>query len=344
VPRAMIQGPHRADHVPAVTHSAAVSKARRRSWLRMAATYALGIAIVIWVARGISVDQLTRDLLQARMSLFVLVCLASVVIWVLGDTWLYARLFSYFKIPTGLRELLPALIAHEFFQAVNGVAAGTAVVTMVYRRKHVDFITAGAILMFQGVIDLQVIGLMALAASLVAPKSIPELSLGAAVLFIGASSVFALLWLFGSRLSLARWSYVGPLFAVLRRARATDCLKLAAIRTLIFAAQGAVLYLELLSFQIKVPLELVMAGLPVILIAGALPIVPSGLGPRQAAIVAIFSDFGSRASLLTMALAHTGLVMLVRVALGLFSTDLIAREVFASKPQPTPITKELPQC
>jgi hypothetical protein len=36
--------------------------------------------------------------------------------------------------------------------------------------------------------------------------------------------------------------------------------------------------------------------------------------------------------------------MLVRVALGLFSTDLIAREVFASKPQPTPITKELPQC
>jgi uncharacterized membrane protein YbhN (UPF0104 family) len=310
----------------------------------MAATYAFGIAIVIWVARGISVAQLAHDLVQARLSIFIPVCLGSVAVWVAGDTWLYARLFSYFKIRSAFREMLPALIAHEFFQAVNGVAAGTAVVTMVHRRKHVDFITAGAILMFQGVIDLQVIGLMALAASLAAPRSIPELSLGAAALFLGASCVFALLWFFGSRLSVARWSYIGPLFAVLRRARAGDCLKLAAIRAAIFAAQGAVLYLELLSFDIRVPLELVMAALPVILIAGALPIVPSGLGPRQAAIVAIFSDFGSRASLLTMALAHTGLVMLVRLALGLFSTDLIAREVFASKPQPTPITKEVAQC
>src|SRR5690348_11404997 len=123
----------------------------------MAATYALGVAIVVWVARGISVAELTHGLMQARMAIFIPVCAASVAIWVLGDTWLYARLFSYFQVPTGFRELLPALIAHEFFQAVNGVAAGTAVVTMVYRRKRVDFIAAGAILMFQGLIDLLVI-------------------------------------------------------------------------------------------------------------------------------------------------------------------------------------------
>ncbi len=307
----------------------------------MGATYTLGIAIVVWVARGISVAQLTQGLTQARMALFVPVCLASVAIWVIGDTWLYARLFSYFGVPTRFREMLPALVAHEFFQAVNGVAAGTAVVTMIYRRKRVDFIAAGAILMFQGVIDLQVIAAMALAATLIAPQSIPELSLSAAVLFLGASCVFALLWLCGSRMaSWERLAFIGPLFAVLKHARAADGLKLAAMRSLIFVLQGAVLYLELISFHIRVPLGLVMVGLPVVLIAGALPIVPSGLGPRQAAIVAIFSGFGSRAALLTMALAHTAVVMVVRVTLGLLSTDLIAREVFASKRE-TAMVREL---
>lgn len=308
----------------------------------MAATYALGVAIVVWVARGISIAELTHGLMQARMAIFIPVCAASVAIWVLGDTLLYARLFSYFQVPTGFRELLPALIAHEFFQAVNGVAAGTAVVTMVYRRKRVDFLAAGAILMFQGVIDLQVIAVMALVASLFAPQSIPELSLSAAVLLLGASCAFVLLWAFGSRLSSwQRWAFIGPLFGILKHARAPDALKLAAMRALIFALQGAVLYLELISFHVRVPLGLVMAGLPVILIAGALPIVPSGLGPRQAAIVAIFSGFGSRASLLTMALAHTALVMVLRVALGLFSTGLIAREVFASWPEPSGSVKDL---
>jgi uncharacterized membrane protein YbhN (UPF0104 family) len=311
----------------------------------MGATYALGIAIVVWVARGISAAELAQGLTQARLAIFIPVCLASVAIWVIGDTWLYARLFSYFGVPIGFGEMLPALIAHEFFQAVNGVAAGTAVVTMIYRRKRVDFIAAGAILMFQGVIDLQVIGAMALAATLIAPQSIPELSLGAAILFLGASFVFGLLWLCGSRLgSWERLAFIGPLFAVLKHARAADGFKLAAMRSLIFVLQGAVLYFELISFHIRVPLGLVMAGLPVVLIAGALPIVPSGLGPRQAAIVAIFSGFGSRASLLTVALAHTGLVMVVRVALGLFSTDLIAREVFASKPEASRSQRNYPSC
>jgi uncharacterized membrane protein YbhN (UPF0104 family) len=324
--------------------SAAPAPDRRRRWLRMAAAYAIGITIVIWLARGISVVQLAHDLMQAQLGIFIPVCLASVAIWTVGDTWLYARLFSYFRVPTGFREMFPALVAHEFLQAVNGVAAGTAVVTMVYRRKHVDFITAGSILMFQGLIDFQVMALMALAASLGAPHSIPELSLGAAAVFLGSGILFVLLWIYGSRLPIARWRYVGPLLTVIRRARAVDCLKLAALRSAIFILQGFVLYLELAAFHIAVPLELVMAALPVVLVAGAVPIVPSGLGPRQAAIVAIFAAFAPRATLLTMALAHTGLVMAVRVALGLFSTDILAREVFASKPRSAAISKELSQC
>lgn len=321
-------------HVPVESDSARKLGGRIPSWLRIAGTYALGMVIVLWVARGISMSRLIHDLARARLAMFIPVCLSSVIIWVAGDTWLYARLISYFHRPTSSRELLPAMIVHEFIQALNGVAAGTALALMIQRRKQVDFIVVGGALMFQGFIDLQVMAaVMALTATVAAPVPMPELSWRYPAVFLAMSFLFVGFCLRGSRLALARWTYIGPLLAVLRRARAADYLKLAAIRAAIFGLQGVVLYLELLSFGIRVPMGAVMVALPAVLIAAALPIVPSGLGPRQAAIVTIFQRFGPRAPLLAMALAHTGLVMLVRLVLGLFSTDLIAREVLVSKPR-----------
>jgi uncharacterized membrane protein YbhN (UPF0104 family) len=81
----------------------------------------------------------------------------------------------------------------------------------------------------------------------------------------------------------------------------------------------------MLSFGIHVPAARVVAVIPAVLIAGAVPFLPSGLGPRQAAIVAIFAGFGSKASLLSMALAHTGVVTIARLGLGLWAARLIAQ-------------------
>ncbi len=72
----------------------------------------------------------------------------------------------------------------------------------------------------------------------------------------------------------------------------------------------------MIAFGIRAPFSIVMAMLPIVSIAGALPLAPSGLGTRPAAIVFCFHEFGSRASLLTIALAHSWLVIAIRLVLG----------------------------
>jgi uncharacterized membrane protein YbhN (UPF0104 family) len=293
---------------PARIHAAALNLA----------AYTVAALIIGILARGIRPAQLSRDLLHARLGLFIPVAMASLVFWLLGDTMVYARLFSYFHVPTRFREMLPGAAAHEFLQVVNGVAAGTSLAWFVQMRKGVDWLDAGCTLGLLGFIDLQVIALMLLIAGRVASGAMLGIVWYYPALFIAASCAFAAFWLRGRPESrLAQWVYQRPSLSAFRDARPAHYLKISLIRIPTFAVQGLVLYFEMIAFGMRAPLAAVMAILPVVLAAGALPFAPSGLGTRQAAIVVGFRAFGPRASLLAMSLAHSWLVIVGRLLLGL---------------------------
>ena len=108
-------------------------------------------------------------------------------------------------------------------------------------------------------------------------------------------AAFAAFWLRGRPQSrLAQWVYQRPSLSAFRDARLTLYLKLSLIRIPTFDLQGLVLYFEMIAFGMRAPLAAVMAILPVVLAAGALPFAPSGLGTRQAAVVVGFRAFGPR--------------------------------------------------
>jgi uncharacterized membrane protein YbhN (UPF0104 family) len=286
-------------------------------------------ALIIWIlARGIPLAQLTRDLLHARLALFIPVAMASLVFWIVGDSVIYARLFSYFHVPTRFREILPGAATHEFLQVVNGVAAGTSLAWFVQMRKGVDWLAAGCTLALLGFIDLQVMALMLLIAGRVEPGAMLGIAWYYPALFIAASCAFAAFWLRGRPQSrLGRWLYQRPSFTAFRDACPAHYLKLSLIRIPTFAVQGLVLYFEMIAFGIRAPLAAVMAILPVVLVAGALPFAPSGLGTRQAVIVVGFRAFGPRGSLLAMSLAHSWLVIAGRLLLGLMIGGSVIKSV-----------------
>jgi Lysylphosphatidylglycerol synthase TM region len=283
-----------------------------------AAAYAVAAVIIWWLARGIPLAQLTSDLVHARLTLFVPAAIASLALWIVGDTLVYARLFSYFHAPTRFREMLPGTATHEFLQVVNAIAASTSLALFVQARKGVDWLSAACTLGLLGFIDLQSMAWMLLIAARVEPRATLGIAWYYPALFICGSCGFAAFWLHGRpRSQLGQWLYRRPFFTAFRQARLAHYLTLSLIRIPTFAAQGVVLYLEMIAFGIRAPLSIVMATLPVVLIAGAMPGAPSGLGTRQAAIVVGFRQFGSRASLLTMSLAHGWLVITLRLVLGL---------------------------
>jgi uncharacterized membrane protein YbhN (UPF0104 family) len=292
------------------------------------AAYTVAALIIRILARGIPPAQLACVLRHARLGLFFPVAMGSLVFWIVGDTATYARLFSYFHVPTRFREMLPGAATHEFLQVVNGVAAGTSLAWFVQMRKGVDWLTAGCTLGLLGFIDLQMMALMLLIAGRVTPGATLGIVWYYPALFIAASCAFAAFWLRGRPQSrLAQWLYQRPSFSAFRDARPAHYLKLCLIRIPTFAVQGLVLYFEMLAFGIRTPLATVMAILPVVLVAGALPFAPSGLGTRQAAIVLGFRAFGPRASLLAMSLAHSWLVIVGRLLLGLMIGGSVIKSV-----------------
>jgi uncharacterized membrane protein YbhN (UPF0104 family) len=308
--------------------NAPTSPSRIRSATINLAAYVVAVLIIWQLARGIRVAQFVSALAQARLALFVPAAVASLVLWIVGDTLMYARLLSYFHVPTSFREMLPAAATHESLQAVNGVAAGTSLVWFIHVRKGVDWLTAGGTLGLLGLIDLQLMAWMLMVSALIKPSAVLGIPWYYPLLAIAGLYAFSAFWRRGCpRTRFARWLYERPSFTAFREANPSHYISLSLMRIPTFAAQGLVLYAEMIAFGIRAPLSTVMAVLPVVLIAGALPITPQGLGPRQAAIVLGFREFGGRAPLLTMSLAHSCLVIVVRLFLGLMIGGTILKRV-----------------
>ncbi|MGH9395833.1 MAG: lysylphosphatidylglycerol synthase transmembrane domain-containing protein [Terriglobia bacterium] len=301
---------------------------KKRRWLRDGLAYGLAAAIIVFLARGTSLSQFEGILRDANPWWFLLACAGSFAFWFFGETVLYAKLFSYFHVPTSFREMLSANAAQYFLQAINQVAGGAALILFMRRRKGVPMFSGGATLVFLGLIDFLVMALMGLAAALLVPSSwLGPKWYYPAVLAVGIC-LMAWFWLRGRPSSaLLRWIYDRPSLLSFRRARVSHYLRLILIRAIIFSAQGFALYFQLRSFGVHVPLVQVLAFEPAELFLSALPITPAGLGVLQAVLILGFHSYGTRAAILTVGLAISTMGIMMRLPLGLGTAGAFAREV-----------------
>ncbi|MGH9405956.1 MAG: lysylphosphatidylglycerol synthase transmembrane domain-containing protein [Terriglobia bacterium] len=304
------------------------SRRKKHHHLRDVLAYGLAAAIIVYLARGTSPRQLAASLHHANPWLFILASAGSLAIWFFGETFLYAKLFSYFHAPTSFREMLPVNAAQYFLQAINQVVGGAALCVFMRQRKGVPLFAGGATLAFLGLIDFFVMAAMGLAAAVLVPSSwLGPRWYYAAGLTAGAC-VFAWFWLRGRPASkLARWIYDRRSLVSFRDARLSHYLRLTLIRLPIFAAQGFALYFQLMSFGVHVPLIQVLAFEPAELFLSAFPITPAGLGVLQAVVILGFHSYGTRAALLTLGLAISAIGIIMRLLLGIGTAGSFARQL-----------------
>lgn len=290
------------------------------------AGYAIAIAIVWWLARKIPPAELVATLLKANLWYLLPTCAFSVMCWVVGESLLYSRLITYFHRPTSFREMLPINAAQEFFQVVNKAAAGSALALYMHRCKGAGWMSAGCTLIFQGLVDVTLLIAMSVIASVAAPAAILGVPrwLPCVALIVLVSA--ALVARYGANRSvLVGWLVWQPALETFRNARLSHYVGLMVIRTPIFLAQGLVLYLELLSFGLRVPIIYVFAFIPTLTLLSSVPMAPGGIGPRQAVTVVGLAAFGPKASLLAMSLAHSLGSIAFRLPLGFFAGNYFRR-------------------
>jgi uncharacterized membrane protein YbhN (UPF0104 family) len=283
-----------------------------------------------WVSRGVSLGKFLTSLKQAKIWLFVLVNVLSFFVWWLGDTILFATLFTLFHKKTRFHELLPATAAQYFLQAINILAADGALVVFLNRRKGVKWLTAVWTMMFQGLIDALLLAGLATLAGVLVPSSPMARVLPYAAGAFGFLLLVALWWAWGKPITkLGKWMYNRPSAKAFREAKLWEYSVLGGIRLAMIAIQGFLYYYSFVAFAPKVPLAQTLALTPGIQAASNEPITPQGLGPLQAVVVDGLSRYAPHDKILAAALGISIIALICRLPLGLGAAGTFARRVLA---------------
>ncbi|MGD0073547.1 MAG: lysylphosphatidylglycerol synthase transmembrane domain-containing protein, partial [Candidatus Binataceae bacterium] len=315
----------------------------RKSFLQNLLVYCVAGALVWYVARGVAIADFVRSFGEANLWLFIPVSLCGFLIWFVGETLLFARLFTYFHKPTTFREMIPPNAAQYFLQLVNLAVAGGALAFFLHRRKGVPWLAAGCTLLFQGLLDIALLAAMTLIGAALVPSSPIRMGVpyAAGSILVLSAIAATFLWWRPTR-GIGRWIYERKSLVSFRLAQPRHYLRLALIRTPIFALQGFIIYGELRSFHVEVPLSQAFALTPAVLFLGGLPVTPVGLGSLQAVVVAGFSAFGSRSALLASSLAVSAINLAIRIPLGLGTAGAFANEVREGASQPVSDIEPVP--
>jgi Lysylphosphatidylglycerol synthase TM region len=308
--------------------------------------WAIAAALVYYIAHGLSIHELIEALKRSNLPLFVAANVASFVIRWLIDTYLYAKLFSFFHARTTYREVLPASTAQYFLQGINVLVADGAMVLFLHQRKGVEWITAGWTMAFQGFVDATLMAAITMVLALLLPWSPIRIALpyaAGALLFFAAAAIW---WMRGRSISRAgRWLRNRHGMRAFRLARPYHYAMLGLIRGAIYLSNTVGFCLYFIAFRVKVPLTAVIALSPALMFAQSAPVTPSGLGPLQIVIVDGFARFARRGELLAAALGVSIVQLLCRIPLGLGAAGTFARKVltpehlsntFPSGRQPSP--------
>jgi uncharacterized membrane protein YbhN (UPF0104 family) len=294
--------------------------------------WAIALAIIWYVARGLTIHQIADALEHSDLALFLAANVASFVIRWLADTYLFSCLFSFFHRRTSYREVLPASTAQYFLQAFNVLLADGAMVLFLHQRKKVEWVTAGWTMAFQGFVDAILMAALTVALGVLAPFSPIHAALPYAAAALGFLAAAAGWWMWGnSTTRFGQWLRNRRGLRAFRLARPHHFAVLGLIRAAIYVPNALSFYLYLVAFHLNVPLLAVVALSPALMFAQSAPITPSGLGPLQAVMVAGFSDFAPRSELLTAALGVSIVQLLCRVPMGLGAAGTFARRVLASE-------------
>jgi uncharacterized membrane protein YbhN (UPF0104 family) len=277
------------------------------------------VGIIGWIFGHVPFAEVIEAARGADLGTFFLALGLAVVGWFLLDSRAYAYVITRFNAPLSWAEAR-ALRGVTYIVAAINWNIGTASVVLYLRRlKQIPvFESTSSVFFYTNFDGLVLVSLAFLGASLFGESpEVLQIQRGAGVAF--GVIVVTLALLMSSKPS---WGWLTrarawPIFLAFRRARPRDFAVLLVIRLTYFAGFVVVFTVGARAFGIDLPWMLAVASVPVVLMAGALPIAPAGLGTQAATMLFFWSEHGSEAQIVAFGLLFPIVITLARVLLGL---------------------------
>lgn len=308
---------------PIFSHDAEEAVPRKKSlavvWLKRLAPWAIAAAIFYYLFNEVPIADAWAAARSARLEVFLPLMMLAVLLWFLIDSAAFAFLFTRFNAKLAWSEARSLRGMTYLLTPINWNLGTAAVILHLRSSKRIGALESTSTMVFYQTIDGMVLATCAAlgAISLVATPEITSLR-NIAVGFVLINAVS--LAVFMSSWPRLKWIVRVRELGIFRSHRAAvprDVGVLVLMKGVYFSVFIVVFWLGCHSFGIDLPLGLAVAATPAILMAGALPITPAGLGTQQAAMLFFFAPYGDEASILAFGLTFPVVLLLFRSLLGL---------------------------
>jgi uncharacterized membrane protein YbhN (UPF0104 family) len=255
---------------------------------------------------------------SAHLELFLPVMFCVVVLWFLIDSAAFAFLFSRFNAVLSWTEARSLRGMTYLLTPINWNLGTAAVILHLRASKKVPALESTSTMFFYQTIDGMILGGCVLVGVQLLPDSPETRSLRNIALVFECFQALVLTVLM-SRQPDWRWLERARslrLFRSLRLASVGDLAVVLALKLFYFAAWIGLFWSGCHAFGVELPLYLAIAATPAVLMAGALPITPAGLGTQQAAMLYFFSPYGDEAAILAFGLTFPVALVLFRCLIG----------------------------
>lgn len=276
-------------------------------------------AVVAWLLSEVPLGEVLAASREASLGWFLSGILGGVAFWFLLDSLGFSILFTRFNTPFSWAEARALRGVTYLLAAINWNVGTAGIILFLQRFKRVPALESTSSILFYSLFDTVALLGMGMTGALVLETSAElarfELIAGG---IIAALALFLLVLVldepaWGWLQRVRGWS----VFRTYRAASWRDYVLFLALRLGYFFGFVLVFYFGAAAFGLGVSLPLAMASVPLILLAGALPITPGGIGTQAAAMLYFWPEAGERGAVVALGLLLPFALTGARVLLGL---------------------------
>lgn len=247
-----------------------------------------------------------RDLVAASQFLNIPLFCSYAVIYFLYmwyvDCWALARIMTRFHIPLRAKELFQVRFASYLIMVVNYGAGQAGLAYFIKRHKHASLPAVLGTILFVLVIDLYwTINLAFIGSYFARPvvRDVPLFPIISMIWLIATSAILINIafWKFKAKNRFVKWMQEHPASLTFRKARLIDYGWTLLLRLPMHIAINTAIFFVAWTFGVSIPFWKVVSSLPIVILAGTIPITPGGLGTVQVATIELFKNSVSGAVL-----------------------------------------------
>jgi uncharacterized membrane protein YbhN (UPF0104 family) len=279
--------------------------------IRFLLPWLAGLAILAWLFARVDIAQTRSAIEGANLRAYAPIAFLFTVAWLALDAFVLRGLFRRVGVELSFVAMARTRAATYPWMALSFDLASAALVGELHRGTGAPLTRLTGAMLAHYACDWVALTTIAAAASLALDG--PDAALLRPIVIAVAGISIAVL--VGARAGMSRIGR-GAFADALRAFRARDLARVVGLRWVFYASFAVFVWCTLPCFALRVPFLDVLARMPLVQSVAALPIAPSGIGTAQAAMLALFADFGTPARWLAYSLVYALTLVALRVPIG----------------------------